>query len=178
MRTSTEASQSGFGIADRLLIGALGNRNSGKSHTWNTLFGRTVKRGKQPHTLELRPGEFVQTFLVSGSFEERGEYAGDVLDNQACKIVLCSMQYTDVVKKTLSYFIGNGFSLYVQWLNPGYKDHVRVPDGLNLTDRILSVQSALSVRDATGDPGNRVQEIREFIYGWAQYRGLIHPAYA
>ena len=29
----------------RLLIGLLGNRDSGKSHTWNELFGKTVKRG-------------------------------------------------------------------------------------------------------------------------------------
>lgn len=32
----------------RLLIGLLGNRDSGKSHTWNELFGKTVKRGGIP----------------------------------------------------------------------------------------------------------------------------------
>lgn len=78
-------------MMDRLLVGILGNRNSGKSHTWNTLFGRTVRRGKSPRRLELRPGKCVETFLVSGSFEERGEYAGDILDNQSCQIVLCSL---------------------------------------------------------------------------------------
>jgi hypothetical protein len=80
-------------MPDRLLAGVLGHRNSGKSHTWNTLFGRTVRRGVYARTLELRPGESVEVFLVSGSFEEREEYAGDILKNQDCRIVLCSMQY-------------------------------------------------------------------------------------
>jgi len=78
--------------SDRLLVGVLGNRNSGKSHTWNTLFGRTVRRGQQPRCLELRSGKGVEVFVVSGSFEEREEYAGDILKNQDCRIVLCSMQ--------------------------------------------------------------------------------------
>ena len=30
---------------DRLLVGVLGNRNSGKSHRWNKLFGSTARRG-------------------------------------------------------------------------------------------------------------------------------------
>ena len=96
-------------MTDRLLVGVLGNHNSGKSHTWNTLFGRTVKRGKYPHDLELLPCEFVKAFLVSGSFEERGEYAGDILGNQDCRIVLCSMQYTNDVHTTLDYLIGQDF---------------------------------------------------------------------
>jgi len=36
---------------ERLLVGVLGNRKAGKSHTWNTLFGRTVRRGIRPHRL-------------------------------------------------------------------------------------------------------------------------------
>ena len=52
-------------MMDRLLVGVLGNRNSGKSHTWNTLFGRTVRRGKSSRRLELRSEECVETFLVS-----------------------------------------------------------------------------------------------------------------
>lgn len=85
---------------DRLLVGVLGNRNSGKSFTWNTLFGRTVKRGTHPHTLELRPGECVKAFLVSGSFEERQEYAGDILEDQSCRIVFCSIQYIEGARAT------------------------------------------------------------------------------
>lgn len=160
-------------MSDRLLVGVLGNRNSGKSYTWNTLFGRTVRRGQSPHRLELRPGQCVEAFLVSGSFEERQEYAGDILENQDCRIVLCSMQYTDEVHRTLDYLIEQRFQLYIQWLNPGHADAGEVWDRLGLVNQILSERSALSIRSGKTDATNRVQELREFIYGWAQYRGLI-----
>lgn len=158
---------------DRLLIGVVGNRHSGKSRTWDTLFGRKVRRGKYPRHLELRPAECVEVFLVSGSFEERGEYAGDVLQNQDCRIVLCSMQYTDEVHDTLDYLKENGFFLYVQWLNPGYKDHGEVWDRLGLINQILAVPAVCSIRSGKINEQPRVQEIREFIYGWALYRDLI-----
>lgn len=35
-----------------------------------------------------------RVFLVSGSFEEREEYAGDTLKNQDCPIVLISTQHS------------------------------------------------------------------------------------
>jgi hypothetical protein len=79
-------------MADRLLVGVLGNRNAGKSRTWNSLFGKTVRRGKSPHHLVLRPGECVEAFLVSASFEEQRKYAGDILDSVDCRIVLCSIR--------------------------------------------------------------------------------------
>lgn len=156
----------------RLLVGVLGYRNSGKSYTWNALFGRTVRRGR--HLLELRPGEYVETFLVSGSFEERKEYAGKILENQRCRIVLCSMQYIEEVRDTLAYFANNDFSLYVQWLNPGRQDY-QVPafDALGLVNPILTAHSVLSIRDGAGNGESRVQEIRQFIYGWARYRNLV-----
>ncbi len=161
-------------MSDRLLVGVLGNRNAGKSRTWNTLFGRTVRRGKTPHQLELRPNECVETYLVSGSFEERGEYAGDVLENQHCRIVLCSMQYTEAVDQTLRYFVEKDFSLYVQWLNPGYSDKGENWDRLGLSNRLLAARALLSIRDGQVNEASRVQEIKQHIYGWASYRGLIY----
>jgi len=160
-------------LPERLLVGVLGHRNSGKSHTWNTLFGRTVRRGQQSRLLELRPSECAEVFLVSGSFEERDEYAGDILANQECRIVLCSIQYIGEVRATLDYFTENGFSLYVQWLNPGYSDPGVVPDHLGLLPSILDARSVVSIRDGRDASAARVQEIREFIYGWALYRNLI-----
>lgn len=82
-------------MAERLFVGVLGHRDAGKSTTWNTLFGATVRTGQYPRTLNLFPGECAEVFLISGSPEERGLYAGDILANQACRIVLCSMQYRD-----------------------------------------------------------------------------------
>jgi hypothetical protein len=160
-------------MPDRLLIGVLGNRHSGKSTTWNKLFGETVRTGVHPRRIELRPGECVEVFLVSGSPEERREYVGDILGNQNARIVLCSMQYHPHVHETLNHFIENGFRLCIQWLNPGYNDAGRYWDHLGIADQILSHWSSLSLRDATGNPEGRVQEIRESIYGWAKYRSLI-----
>ena len=159
--------------SDRLLVGVLGNRNSGKSHTWNLLFNRTVRRGRHPRELLLLPKECVEVFLVSGSFEERGEYAGEILENQNSRIVLCSMQYTEEVKTTLDYFVSNDFFLYIQWLNPGFGDSYIGTDQLNIVEEILSFPSLVSIRDAQIDATTRVQEIREYIYGWAKYRNLI-----
>ena len=162
-------------MPDRLLVGVLGNRDSGKSHTWNTLFGRTVRRGRHPHRLELLPGECVEVFLVSASFEERKEYAGDILDDQDCRIVCCSLQYIEEVNDTLTYLINADFHLYIQWLNPGHRDPGETWDRLGLVNRILATPSTFSVRDGRLNARSRVQEIRDFIYGWARFRNLIIP---
>lgn len=161
-------------MADRLFVGVLGHRNSGKSRTWNELFGRTVRRGQQTRSLELRDNEHVDVFLVSGSFEEREEYAGDILDNQDARIVLCSMQYVDDVRSTIQYVTERHFDIFIQWLNPGYSDHGDYYDKLGLEPLLLWQRATLSLRDGSVSPRNRVGEIREFIYGWAAYRGLIY----
>ena len=159
----------------RLLIGVLGNRDSGKSHTWNELFGRTVRRGTRSRKLKLLCGECVEVFLVSGSFEERREYAGDVLESQDCRIVLCSLQYTEEVRETLRYFVRQDFQLYIHWLNPGYHDTEQMDDRLGIVPDILRQASTFAIRDGTVDAVDRVREMREFIYGWAKSRDLIVP---
>ena len=153
----------------------LGNRNSGKSLTWNTLFGREVRRGKTPRKLEVSPQECVEVFLVSGSFEERGEYAGDILGDQDCKIVLCSVQYTDEAMSTFDYVAKNEFQIYTQWINPGYHDASRKKyfDSFGLLNQILSHGGVISMRNGQERANARVREIREFIHGWAASRQLI-----
>ena len=101
-------------------------------------------------------------------------YVGDILTDDDCRIVLCSMQYRHDVQDTLGYFINRGFSLCVQWLNPGFRDLDTVQDDLELRDEILAAHSTLSVRDGKIDPAPRVREIREFIYSWAVFRDLIN----
>ena len=52
------------------------------------------------------------------------------------------------VQETLDYFTDHGFSLHVQWLNPGYRDHGPIADDLNLVDTILNTRrSSVSIRD-------------------------------
>ncbi|WP_316219395.1 hypothetical protein [Bradyrhizobium sp. SZCCHNR2026] len=162
-------------VGDRLFVGVLGNRNSGKSSTWNDIFGATVRRGKYSRLLELRTGECVEVYLVSGSFEERNEYAGDVLDDQAAKIILCSMQYTEDVGKTIDYITKSSFDIFIQWLNPGYNDTDQYFDRLGLVNLLLAKSASLSMRNGKLATTDRVAEIREFIYGWAQFRNLIVP---
>ncbi len=162
-------------MGDRLFIAILGHQKSGKSTTWDTLFGRTVKTGKNKRLLELKKGECVEVFLVSGSPQERDIYTKDILDDQDSRIVLCSIQYSRDALDTFDYVVEHGYDLFVQWLNPGYKDKKSYFDRLGYANLLLALNATLAIRDGTKRPQSRVHEIREFIYGWATYRGLIFP---
>ena len=103
-------------MIERLFVAVIGSRNAGKSTTWNTLFGREVKTGKQPRTLRLHDdGRSTEVFLISGSNEEKHRYAADVLDNIDCRIVLCSVQYVEeAFDSTLNHIFTEGFAIYAQ----------------------------------------------------------------
>lgn len=160
---------------DRLFFGVMGHQNAGKSKTWNALFGRTVRTGTAARTLSLYGGKCAQVFLISGSPEERHEYAGDLLTDPNCQIILCSMQYVDRVERTLEFVAEQGFELHVQWLNPGYHDAGHVPDSLGLVPRLLHAGATLSIRSAKVPLERRVEEIRETVHGWAEAQGLTFP---
>jgi len=157
---------------ERLFISALGNRNSGKSSTWNTLFGTTVRTGKLTRMLSLGGGRCVEVFLISGSPEERQLYAGEILDNQKCRIVLCSVQYAEAGRDTFKYAIENNFSVYTQWLNPGYSDQGDYFDHQGFVPWLLAQGANISIRDGTLPTVSRAEELRQFIDGWATARGL------
>ena len=106
-------------MTDKLLVAAMGHRNSGKSTTWNTLFGSEVRTGTKVRTLEVGKGEAIKVFVVSGSPEERDTYVGDLLKNQTPTIVLCSLQYRDGVWDSFSFFFEHEYQAMIQWLNPG-----------------------------------------------------------
>lgn len=170
---------------NRLVIGALGQQNSGKSTTWYELFNgvRFTKNGKltwqrvratgKPRRLELRPGEWVEVFLINGSPQETTHSVEKTLRGQSCPIVLCSMRYPGDAPQTLDYYIREGFDLYVQWLNPGCHHRNKTLDRSGLQDSIPAVGGQFFIRNGKKDPANRVQEIREHIYKWAKARNLI-----
>jgi hypothetical protein len=164
-------------LSDRLFVGVLGHRNSGKSRTWNELFGATVHTGKHSRMLELRRGECVEVFLISGSNEERNQYAGDVLAGLNARIVLCSMQYVDTVVDTIKYVEDEDYWLHIQWLNPGHGEpDMQYSDYLGIGNRLLfNSVATLAVRSGKDDPASRIREIKEHIYGWAKFRNLIVP---
>ena len=164
-------------MPENLLVGVLGNSNSGKSYTWNTLFGRDVRTGRYMRPLYLTEveEEYVEVFLVSGSPEEREAYVGEIITVENPRIVLCSMQYNNVVIETLDWFVDNDYFLFIHWLNPGYSDDTSVPahDHQGLMDRILAEESLLGFRNGQIPPTDRVQEMRDFVYGWASSRDLL-----
>ena len=160
---------------EKLLISVIGNRNSGKSKTWNTLFNRTVKTGTELRKLYLNDSEYVVVFLVSGSPEERETYVGEIIAQNNPSIVLCSMQYREDVRQTFEYFTEREYEIYCHWLNPGFHDLNEQPkfDTLGIFNFILGLDSLVGMRNAKTNLHERVQEIREYIYGWAKYHNLI-----
>jgi hypothetical protein len=162
-------------MADKLLIAVLGNRNSGKSKTWNMLFGSTVKTGTQLRYLYLNKAQWVDdVFLVSGSSEERGLPIEDIIPKDLSPtIVLCSVQYREGMESTFDYFFNHGYDVFVQWLNPGYSDESVYVDKLNAVDWLLSRGSVLAKRNGQHPIESRVEEIRRQILGWATYHDLV-----
>lgn len=160
-------------MSEKLVVSVLGNRNSGKSHTWNKLFSQTVRTGRYIRRLYLSSTEYIEVFLVSASAEERHLYVRNIIGRQRPRIVLCSMQYLDVATKTIEYFLQNGYSLYTHWLNPGYSDSGLQTDYLGLATQLFYRGAVLAIRDATTNASTRVQELKDFLYGWAKSRNLL-----
>lgn len=160
-------------MAEKLAAIVLGNRNSGKSTTWNTLFQRTVKTGRYERELHFNRCEHSWVFLVSGSPEERETYIAEIISDEDPSIILSSLQYRDDVTESFQYFIDNGYQLYVQWLNPGYSDEAPQSDNLGLIERMLEWGATIKIVDGSQSPESHVRDIRNFVYGWAKPRGLV-----
>lgn len=160
---------------ERLMVGILGNAGSGKTYTWNTLFGHEVRTGKNLRRLYFNDSEYVRVFLVSRSPGKRKMPVGNILQGTHPPIVLCSLQYQHSLLDTLSYFRKNGYAMYLQWLNPGFEDEAEQPlfYDLGLITRILSECSYISVRNGKKDAAQRVAEIEDFLYGWAKRREIV-----
>ncbi|MGO3871998.1 MAG: hypothetical protein ACTJH7_18085 [Alcaligenes sp.] len=164
-------------MPDRLLVAILGNRNSGKSTTWNRLFDGKVRTGKYERSLYLNRAQTVDVFLVSGSPEEREIEVSDILPEPLPQIVLCSTQYREDVTTTFDYFFSKGYEVFVQWLNPGFSDSKAYEDNLTLQTFLLKKGATLQLRDGHLDPTSRIQEIRQFILGWTTHRDLVRTEF-
>lgn len=160
-----------------LAVTTLGNRNSGKSTTWNTLFGATVKTGKLERRLYLNKAQYVTSFLVSGSPEERDVYVGEIITVEKPSLVLCSTQYIASVRDTYDFFFNNGYDVHVQWLNPGYSDSGHSEDSLELLPYLLKKGATIQMRDGRIDPRSRVRDLTRVILGWATYHDLVHTEF-
>lgn len=161
-------------MADKLVVAILGNRNAGKSSTWYELFGEQVRTGQSTRKLHLTKSHYIEdVFLVNGSPEERDESIKGLIGDQEPTVVLCSTQYVEN-NVTLQYFIDEGYDLYVQWLNPGYKDQESYHDEFDFVELLLSAGATVTQSDGTLPLDERVKEIRQFVFGWASARNLIN----
>lgn len=158
-----------------LLIGVLGNAGSGKTFTWNQLFGHEVRTGKNTRRLYFNENEYVPVFLVSRAPGKRKVSISSILHDTKPQIVLCSLQYKASLVDTLRYFRQNNYAMYIQWLNPGYSDEHTKPlfYDLEMITQILSQTSYIAVRDGKKDAQQRADDILDFLYGWASRRGMI-----
>lgn len=158
---------------DKLLISVLGHSDSGKTTTWSNLFGATVKTGTKIRRLYLSQTEYVEVFLISGSPQERDMKIEDIIEEDA-RIVLCSTQYVKDVTDTFDYFFDRNFYVYVQWLNPSYHGSGEVYfDSLGLLSRLAYKGATVCIRNGKQPAESRVNEIKEYLYGWANFRGLV-----
>lgn len=157
------------------MIGILGNAQSGKTHTWNLLFGHEVRTGKNLRRLYFNDSEYVDVFLINRSPGKRRMPPSRILRGQQPTIVLCSLQYRASLSGTLDHFRRNDYAMYLQWLNPGYSDKDDAPlfIDLGMISRMLSQTSNIAVRNGKDDARGRVEEILDFIYGWAHRRELV-----
>jgi hypothetical protein len=171
----------------KLVVVALGNRNSGKSSTWYALFGQKRRTGRKK--LFLTDTQYVDVFLVNGSPQERKRKVEDIIGEQEPKIVLCSVQYVpDVIrsgrfvpgaKGTIQYFLQRGYAVYAHWLNPGRHDESRpYPDNLGLVPIIREAGGTIEQRDGKAPVAARAEEMRAFILQWASAQSLLRSVSA
>lgn len=164
----------------KLAIIILGNRDSGKSNTFYELFGRRIKTGWKKLPLE---GKYIETFIKNSSFEETGqkiddnifvrngsfEEMGDNIEtdpniNQFPSIIFCAVQYIEKGLSTIEYFRKNGYYLYIQWLNPGYKDKQEYADYLKFEEKFSSAGKFYKVSGK--EKTERVEQLKQFLINW------------
>jgi len=165
----------------KLVIIALGNKNSGKSNTWYEIFGRVIRTGwkklvlsKKDLDVFIKNSSFEEmgtkvhedVFVRNASFEEYGDNVNDVFnaENHIPNLVFCSVQYTEKGIKTISWFKDNGYYLYIQWLNPGYYDKEEYSDSLEFEKKFS--EYGIFTKCSGKEKVKRINEIKQFIYKW------------
>ncbi|WP_281217282.1 hypothetical protein [Lysinibacillus capsici] len=159
----------------KLLIAILGNRNSGKSETWKSLFNDPNIRTAQKSERDLNLEEiYTKVFLINGSPQERDKNVEDIIQvGYNPNIVLCSIQYKRSALDTLNFFEEKGYFIYLHWLNPGFSDSGEYQDELGIIPEILKMNSIIGKRDGKISASNRVKEIRDFLKDWSKRNALI-----
>jgi hypothetical protein len=171
-------------MINKLVIVALGDRNSGKSTTWYSLFNlftteenrKIVRTRKRERELYLSKTEYTSVYLINGSPQERKTPVSKILQDKTPNIVLCSIQYVEEAKETIDYFIEHEYCFFVHWLNPGFHQTNGVEDFLGLKSYILKDnRSQFFIKSGKKeDLEHRTTEIKNFLYKWADDQKLLH----
>jgi hypothetical protein len=163
----------------KLAVIVLGKRNAGKSSTWYKVFGRKIRSGWKKVELNTRTvSVFVQNasheergtqvcedvFVRNSSFEETDDEPETYFRNRGLPlIVFCSVQYVEEGLETMDWFRQKGYTLYIQWLNPGYWDQHEYADFLNIREK-FGDEVILTRNSKYLDV--RASEIKNFVSGW------------
>lgn len=158
-----------------LVIGLLGKVGAGKSFIWSKLFGREVKTGKHLRKLFFNETEYVEVFLVNVPAVQRNKFIGEIITVEKPEIILCSMDYSSGVKKTVDYFNEKDYSMVVYWLNPGYKEDYdpQLFYTLGIINQLIGNGALVGRRNGKKETEILIHEILNYLYGWAKYNGLI-----
>jgi len=167
-------------MKQKVAIIVLGKPNSGKSNTWYEIFNRTIRTGwkklKFNNTeikIFVKNSSFEETgkeinldvFVRNASFEEYGdEITNSIISKKLPKIVLCSVQYTEKGIRTINWFKENGYYLFIQWLNPGYRHSTEYSDFLNFEKTFKDFGEFHKVSGK--EKVNRTNEIKKFLIKW------------
>jgi len=164
----------------KLVVIVLGKPNSGKSNTWYEIFKRNIRTGwkklklsnidlnifvKNSSFEETRKDININVFVRNASFEEYGDDIKDFWDsNKLPEIIFCSVQYIEKGLNTIKWFKENGYYIYIQWLNPGYKHSIEYSDYLNFENTFKDYGEFHKI---TGkEKENRSIEIKRFLTKW------------
>mgnify|MGYP000852377310 CR=1 FL=1 len=152
---------------NKLLIAVLGNEGSGKTTTWETLFGRRVHTGKNLRNLVIQ-GIKIPVFLINESPLERKTKLEYILPDDDPEIVISSFLYHKDVVENFEYFINRGYNIYVQWLNPGYNDknHKALFYNDGIINYLLRCGAIVSAKNAKNNPVSRVNEIKNYLLSY------------
>jgi len=164
----------------KLAIIVLGKPNSGKSQTWYEIFSRRIRSGwkklklgktkaeiyeKNSSFEEMKQKINIDIFVRNASFEEYGDNVEDYFKGKKIPdIVFCSVQYIEKGIKTIDWFREQGYYLYIQWLNPGYKHKYASDDELKFKEKF---ESFGEFHERTGkEIKKRTNEIKNFLINW------------
>ncbi len=167
----------------RLVVIALGKRNSGKSNTWYEIFRRPIRTGwkrlilnKETISVFVKNGSFEEVgdeihedvFIRNASFEEYGDEIEEYFDFYP-DIVFCSVQYTEKGIRTINWFKDNGYYIYIQWLNPGYYYQKEEDDYLEFENKFSKY--GIFTKCTGHEKSDRILEILKFLYKWISDKG-------